>query len=60
VLTYIVYQTRKGFDKFELIDYGHQTGEESGVQPMLVYHPRSKTLSVVGGQYRLKKPGIIN
>jgi hypothetical protein len=60
VLTYIVYQTRKGFDKFELTDYGHKTGEDSGVQPMLVYHPRSKALSVVGGQYRIKKPGIIN
>jgi len=59
-IEYIVYQTRKGFDKFELTDYGHRAGEESGVKPMLVYQPRSKTMSVVGGQYRLQRPGIIN
>jgi hypothetical protein len=60
VLTAIVYQTRKGFDEFELTNYTHKLGEETGMQPVLIYHPRSETMEVSGGQYRLKAPGIIN
>ena len=60
VLRGIVYQTRKGFDEFELTNYTHKLGEETGMQPVLIYHPRSETMEVSGGQYRLKRPGIIN
>jgi len=59
-LTALVYQTRKDFHKFELTDYTHKTGEESGVRPLLVYHPRTPSMEIVGGRYRIERPGIID
>lgn len=60
VLYELTYQTRKGFDKFVLSDYYHGLGEETGVQPMLLYDPHNKLLSVSGGQYQIKPEGIVN
>jgi hypothetical protein len=62
----ITYQTRKGMDENELIDYWHKAGEESERQygaasrPIVAYDYRSKKLSFVGGQYHIDAPGIIN
>ena len=52
----ITYQTRKEFDKFELIDYQHDLGEETGLRPMLEYEPRNQKLYISGGQYRIEIP----
>jgi hypothetical protein len=60
VLGEVTYQTQKGFQKFKLTDYYHKLGEESGVQPHLLYSPRDKLLSVSGGQYEVRPEGIVN
>jgi hypothetical protein len=60
VLTQVTYQTRKGFDKFQLIDYYHELGEESGNQPFLVYDSVNRKLTVSGGQYQVQDVGIVN
>jgi hypothetical protein len=58
VLYEITYRTRKKFDKFELTDYFHHLGEETGDQPMLRYDPLSPHLYVTGGKYKIKMPLI--
>jgi len=60
VLDEFTYRTEKGFDNFKLSDYYHQAGEESGVQPMLVYDTINRRMSIVGGQYRVTPAGVVN
>jgi hypothetical protein len=60
VLYELTYQTAKKFHKFKLTDYFHKLGEESGVQPTLLYDPTNRLLSVSGGQYQVKPEGIVN
>jgi hypothetical protein len=60
VLYELTYRTKKGFHKFKTIDYFHKLGEESGVQPYLLYDPRNALLSISGGQYHTKPEGIVN
>jgi hypothetical protein len=60
VIRSLVYQTRKDFHKFELTNYTHKLGEESGVQPVLVYHPQTPQMEIAGGRYRIERPGIID
>lgn len=60
ILTRVMYETQKAFHEFQLIDYFHDLGEESGVQPLLVYDTLNGRLSVVGGQYEVKWEGIVN
>jgi len=56
----VTYQTKKGFHDFQLTDYYHELGEETGVQPMLAYDTRNCKLSILGGQYQIKPEGITN
>lgn len=58
--TYIKYFTRKGFHDFEPIDYYHEFGEEDGVRPVLAYDQLNRKLFLLGGNYRVEAPGIIN
>lgn len=60
VVTNMVYQTEKEFHKFELTNYTHRLGEESGYQPVLVYHPQTPQMEIAGGRYRIERPGIID
>ncbi len=60
VLVEVTYRTQKGFDKFKVVDYYHELGEESGVEPVLLYDLRSGLLSVAGGQYEVRPEGIVN
>jgi hypothetical protein len=60
VLYELTYETAKGFDKFKLTEYYHDLGEETGIQPMLVYDSLSQLMSVSGGQYKVKDVGITN
>lgn len=58
VLYEITYRTKKKFDKFQLTDYFHHLGEETGDQPMLRYDPLSPHCYVTGGRYKIKVPLI--
>ena len=60
VLYEVTYQAEKGFDKFQLTNYYHKLGEDTGVEPVLIYDPVSQLLKVSGGQYKVEAPGIIN
>ena len=58
--TMIVYETRKHFDNFELVDYFHRFGEETEERPHLVYSPARHRLYLVGGAYWVTDEGIRN
>lgn len=58
VMYELTYRTRKKFDKFELTDYYHALGEETGDQPMLMYDSLSPHCAVSGGKYKIKVPLI--
>lgn len=60
VIDEITYRTRKAHDDFEVIDYFHQLGEETGRQPLLAYDTMNQALSISGGQYKIKAEGITN
>lgn len=60
VLTYVTYRTEKGFDEFQLTDYYHKLGEETGDEPVLVYDSINELLSVAGGLYEVTPDGIVN
>lgn len=57
---HIVYRERKWFDKFQLINYVHPFGEETGDKPTLLYNARIKRLLVGGGDYSVRPEGITN
>ena len=52
----LTYRTKKEFDKFELTDYYHELGEETGDQPMLVYDSLSPHCAISGGRYKINMP----
>jgi len=56
----IEYHTRKGFDNFEPLYYVHAFGEDSGVQPNLLYDKLNKRFIISGGEYKVKPDGIVN
>lgn len=60
VIDELTYSTEKQFHKFNLTDYYHRLGEETGVQPFLLYDPANQLLAITGGQYQVKREGIVN
>jgi hypothetical protein len=60
VLYELTYQSRKSIEKFQKVNFYHKLGEETGVEPVLLYDPLSELLSVSGGQYRVEDVGICN
>jgi hypothetical protein len=56
----ISYVTRKGFDKFKESAYEHKFGEEGGEPPILMYARLKRRMFIVGGDYTIGKPGIMN
>lgn len=56
----IVYLTSKDFHNFEPSEYVHRFGEEDGTRPTLHYDVRSKRLYLTGGNYQVKREGIVN
>jgi hypothetical protein len=58
ILRLVTYQTKKKFDKFQLTDYYHELGEETGEQPILLYDSINQQMSIAGGQYQIPKPII--
>lgn len=57
---YIEYHTTKGFHEFAPTNYWHLFGEEDNVYPRLNYNRMNKRLYLVGGNYRVKREGIVN
>jgi hypothetical protein len=57
---YICYHTTKDFHDFAPIDYYHHFGEENGVRPVLGYDRLNHNLFLIGGDYRVKREGIVN
>jgi hypothetical protein len=57
---YIRYHTTKSFHDFEPFDYYHEFGEEDGIRPMLAYDRLNKGLFLMGGNYQVKREGIVN
>jgi len=60
VISKLTYRTEKGFDYFQLTDYWHRLGEETGLQPFLRYDTLNRRLYISGGQYAVKHEGIVN
>lgn len=58
--TYICYHTVKGFHDFTPTDYWHRFGEEDGTFPRLGYDRLNKRLFLIGGNYQVKREGIVN
>ncbi len=56
----IEYMTTKKFDQFRPTDYWHLFGEETGVQPRLLYDKAHKLLILAGGEYVIRPEGIVN
>jgi hypothetical protein len=56
----ICYHTSKDFHNFEKSDYEHEFGEEGGARPLLAYDVHSKRLYLVGGDYIVKREGIVD
>jgi hypothetical protein len=62
----IVYRAKKAFNNFRTTDWWHKAGEETsrkvgpGARPVLVYDFRNKLLELIGGNYAVRAPGIIN
>lgn len=56
----IVYHTTKDFHDFEPVDYIHDFGEETGVLPILNYDTRNERLYLTGGEYQVRREGIVN
>lgn len=56
----IEYFTRKNFDGFRPVNYWHHFGEDTKVQPRLVIDRKNHLLQLVGGEYIVKREGIVN
>lgn len=56
----IGYHTKKGFHKFEPIDYFHKFGDEGGRRPVLHYDVKARLLYLTGGSYQVRPEGIVN
>jgi hypothetical protein len=56
---YIVYFTSKDFHNFEPSEYKHDFGDEGGERPVGGYDVLSHRLYLIGGDYRVKREGIV-
>jgi hypothetical protein len=56
----VTYRTRKQFDDFAEVDYVHDFGEDGGTLPLLVYDRLNQTVEFAGGDYEIKREGIVN
>ena len=56
----IVYRAAKDFTGFKSSDWEHAFGEESGERPSAFYDKLKQRIFLVGGTYRVERPGIVN
>jgi len=56
----IVYRAAKDFTGFKSSDWEHAFGEESGERPSAFYDKLKRRIFLVGGTYRVERPGIVD
>jgi hypothetical protein len=56
----IRYRAKKWTDDFKLFDFVHRFGEETGVLPMLLFDDKHQRLLFEGGEYQIRREGIVN
>jgi hypothetical protein len=56
----VVYRAAKAQSGFKPGDFIHEFGEESGVRPQAFYDRLKQRVFLMGGDYRVEAPGIIN
>jgi len=56
----IEYFAQKKFDKYELMTYYHEFGEDTGTRPRLFYRKNPGMLELAGGEYVVLASGINN
>lgn len=56
----VEYHTSKDFHNFEPTDYTHEFGEEGGRRPRLGYDTINQRVYFSGGEYQIKREGIID
>jgi len=56
----LTYRARKSMDNYQLVNYYHDLGEETGEQPLAFYDRLKRRIFLVGGAYKVEAPGIIN
>jgi hypothetical protein len=56
----ITYHSSKAFHNFEPMDYVHEFGEQSGVEPVLFYDTLNGSLYLEGGTYEVRPEGIVD
>ena len=59
-LAKIIYRARKDFDRFEEIDYVHRMGDGGHAKPRVFYDRLDHQLYIAGGEYKVKRGGIVN
>lgn len=56
----IVYEAAKWQTNFDLQEWKHDFGEESGVRPRGFYDQLKQRIFFAGGNYQVKRPGIVD
>jgi hypothetical protein len=56
----VSYLARKSFDGFNPVYYYHDLGEDGGARPRAFYNKLQKVIFLVGGDYKVEAPGIVN
>jgi hypothetical protein len=56
----VVYRASKDFTDFKSTDWEHEFGEESGDKPHVFYDKFKQRIFLMGGRYRVERPGIVD
>lgn len=56
----VQYFAHKAVGNFQPVSYYHKFGEESGVAPVAMFDRLKKQIFLIGGEYRIEAPGIVN
>jgi len=56
----VLYRASKDFTDFKTTDFEHEFGEDSGDRPHVFYDKFKQRIFLMGGRYRIERPGIID
>ncbi len=56
----VVYQAAKDFTNFTPTEWNHRFGEDSGRRPRAFYDKLKRRIFLLGGTYRVERPGIVD
>ncbi|MGH9406778.1 MAG: hypothetical protein ACRD3D_13200 [Terriglobia bacterium] len=59
-LAALTYLASKAQSNFEPMEWEHVLGEESGIAPFGYWNKLERRIYLVGGEYRVEEPGLIN